>query len=106
VSTAILVLLIFAGARAAHPLSPPRVQMSQMNASAMVMPAFGEESSPNEAAYEERELVQRLDHLARALNAFAASYKNGQVDLNKAKAVRKALQELEKFEWFKPQKEK
>jgi hypothetical protein len=105
VSTAILALLIFQ-AGAAHPLSPPRVQMSQMNASATVIPDFGEDSPPYEAAYEERELVQRLNRLASALNAFAATYKSGQVDLNEVKAVRKALHELEKSEWFKPQKAK
>ena len=102
-STAILFLLVFQ-AGIAHPT--PREQRDQMNAFATVMPDYGEDSAAHEAASEEREFVQRLDRLARALNAFAATYKSGQVDLNNVKAVRKALHELEKSEWFKPQKGK
>jgi hypothetical protein len=58
------------------------------------------------AADEEREFIQRLNRLARALNDFNAAYKSGVVDLKKANALRKALQELQKSEWFKPQKAK
>jgi len=76
-----------------------------MNASATVIPDVAEESPPEEA-YEEREFIQRLNGLARALNVFAATYKSGQVDLSKVKAVRKALHELEKSELFRPQKAK
>jgi hypothetical protein len=96
VSTAILTLLLFQ-AGTAHPISPPQVQKSQN---------FLEESPRDAAAYEERELVRRLNALARALNAFAATYQNGQVDLNEVKAVRKALQELERSELFRPPKAK
>jgi hypothetical protein len=101
VSTAILVLLLFQ-AGTAHPISPPRVQKCQLNASAT---DFLEVSPPDEG-YEERELIRRLNALAKALNAFGATYKNGQVDLNQVKAVRKALHELERSEWFRPQKTK
>jgi hypothetical protein len=103
VSTAILVLLLFqagtAQAGTAHPISPPRVQKSQM------IPDFLELSPPDED-FEERELVRRLNALAKALNAFGATYQNGEVDLNKVKAVRKALHELERSELFRPQKAK
>jgi len=104
VSTAILVLLLFQ-AGTAHPISPPQALKSQMNASATVAPDFLEES-PRDADYEERALVRRLNALAKALNAFAATYQNGQVDLNEVKAVRKALHELERSELFRPQKAK
>jgi|HubBroStandDraft_6_1064221.scaffolds.fasta_scaffold3574700_1 hypothetical protein len=58
------------------------------------------------AAYNEYEFIQRLAGLSRALRDFAATYKNGQVDLKQVKAVRKAMRELEKSEWFRPQKTK
>jgi hypothetical protein len=32
-----------------------------------------------------------------------AAHKAGQIDVKKARAVRKALHDLEKLEWFKPQ---
>lgn len=80
-----------------RPISPPQVQKSQ---------SFLEESPQDAAAYEERELIRRLNALAKALNAFGATYKSGQVDLNEVKAVRKALHELERSELFRPQKTK
>jgi hypothetical protein len=104
VSTAILVLVLFQ-AGTAHPISPPHVLKSQTNASATVVPDFLEES-PRDEDYEERALVRRLNALAKALNVFAATYQNGQVDLNEVKAVRKALHELERSELFRPQKAK
>ena len=64
------------------------------------------EISPPDEGYEERELVRRMDALVKALNAFAATYKNGQVDLNEVKAVRKALHELERSGLFRPEKAK
>jgi hypothetical protein len=60
-------------------------------------------SQAAQAAYQERELTQRYNELARALNGFVAAYKAGQIDVKKARAVRKALHDLEKLEWFKPQ---
>jgi len=86
--------------------SPLRPQRPQMNAAAPVIPDFAEESSADEAAYEEREFIQHLNGLSRALTDFAATYKSGQVDLKRVKALRKALHELEKSEWFRPQKAK
>jgi hypothetical protein len=70
------------------------------------IPSLPEDSPIDAAAYEEYEFIQRLNALSRALRDFAAAYKSGQVDLNKVKAVRKAMQELEKSEWFRPQKAK
>jgi hypothetical protein len=60
-------------------------------------------SQAAQAAYQERELMRRYNELAHALNGFVAAYKAGQVDVKRAKAVRKALHDLEKLEWFKPQ---
>ena len=60
-------------------------------------------SQAAQAAYEEQDLMQRYNGLARALNDFVAAYKAGQIDIKKAKAVRKALHDLEKLEWFRPQ---
>jgi hypothetical protein len=47
--------------------------------------------------------MQRYNELARALNGFVAAYKADQIDVKKARAVRKALHDLETLEWFKPQ---
>ena len=71
-------------------------------AAAVKIPEFQDESPAAQAAYEEHDLMQRYNGLARAFNDFMATYKAGQVDLKKAKAVRNALQDLEKFEWFRP----
>lgn len=73
------------------------------SAAAVNLPDFRDESPAAQAEYEEHDLIHRYNVLARALNDFMAAYKGGQVDLKKAKAVRKALHNLEKFEWFKPE---
>ena len=69
-------------------------------------PASPDGSPPDQAVYEERELVRRLNGLAKALNDFIANYNTGRVDLKKVQALRKALQDMGKSAWFKPQKEK
>jgi hypothetical protein len=103
----IAMLFLFAfEAGVAHPILLSQVQRSQMNASAPVIPDFAAESPADVAVYEEREFIQRLNGLSRALTDFAATYKSGQVDLKKVKALRKALHELETAEWFRPQKAK
>ena len=87
--------------------STPQAHMSHVNASATNnIPAFTAESPADLAADEERDFVLRLNGLSRALNAFVDDYKSGQVDLKKVKALRKAMRELEKTEWFKPPKAK
>ena len=96
-STAILLcVLLQAGATA-------RVPRSYMDAAAPGnIPDFVEEGpAVDYAAAEEREFIQRLNGLSRALSDFAETYKGGQVDLKKVKALRKAMQEFEKSEWFK-----
>jgi hypothetical protein len=72
-------------------------------AAAVNFPDFPDDSPAAQAAYEERDLAHRYNVLARALNDFMAAYKAGHVDLKKAKAVRNALHDLEKFDWFKPE---
>ena len=80
-----------------------QVGMNHLDSPAEI-PEFQGYSQSAQAAYEEHELMQRYNGLARALNDFVAAYKAGQIDLKKAKAVRKALHDLEKFEWFRPQR--
>src|SRR5579871_2163383 len=99
--TAIFLLVAFQAGCA------PRVQGSQMDAAATAnVPAFVEESPADAAAYEEREFILRLNGLARALSAFTETYQSGKVDLKKVKALRKAMHELEKSEWFRSSKTK
>jgi hypothetical protein len=68
------------------------------------IPEFQSYSQTVQAAYEERELIQRYNGLAHALNDFVATYKAGRIDMKKAKAVRKALHDLERFGWFRSQR--
>jgi hypothetical protein len=68
------------------------------------IPDFQEESPAAQAADEQRELVQRYNGLLRALSDFMTAYKSGTIDVKRAKAVRKALRDLEKLEWFKPER--
>jgi len=104
VSAAILLCIMFqAGAM-------PRVEGSQRGASAIVdFPVFAEDSPADSAAYaayKEREFIHRLDGLSRALSAFSETYRGGQIDLKKVKALQKAMHDLEKSEWFRPSKAK
>jgi Skp family chaperone for outer membrane proteins len=56
---------------------------------------------------EEQELAQRFNRLLRALTDFSHSYNlEGVIDVKKVKAVRKALRELEKTEWFSQKNER
>jgi hypothetical protein len=57
-----------------------------------------------QAAYEDRELVKRLNTLLSLLHEFAASYNAGKIDVKTINQVRKALHDLEKSAWFKPSK--
>ena len=93
-NTAILVLLAFQTGTG-HP------------ASSSVLPGIATESQEGPPTFfEEREFMERLKGLSKVLADFAATYKSGEVDLRKVKAVRKAMHELEKSEWFRPQKAK
>ena len=63
-----------------------------------------EEEDRSEAVLEEHEFVRRFNNLFSALRNFASNYNGHVIDAKKAKAVRKALRELEKSEWFNPRK--
>ena len=105
-NTAILFLLAFQ-AGAGHPTSLVRLPGSQGEAASSVLPGIATESQEEAPTFfEEREFMERLKGLSKALADFAATYKSGEVDLRKVKAVRKAMRELEKSEWFRPQKAK
>jgi hypothetical protein len=55
------------------------------------------DAARREAAYEQREFARRFNGLMNALFDFAASYNSARViNAKKAKAVRKALRDLEK----------
>jgi hypothetical protein len=79
-------------------------------ASAKFVPNLAEASPADWAADEDHEFIQRLNTLSKALLEFAAAYKSGRIDLKEVKALRKALRkalhELEKSEWFRPEKTK
>lgn len=62
------------------------------------------DDSRQAAVYEQHEFVNRFNSLMKALTDFASSYNAGVVNAKKAKAVRKALRELEKSDWFRPVK--
>jgi len=105
-TTAILFLLAFQAGNG-RPTPSARQPMFQGEASSAALPGFVTETQREEnPAFEEHEFMQRLNGLSKALHDFAATYKKGEVDLRKVKAVRKAMHELEKSDWFKPQKAK
>jgi len=59
----------------------------------------------SDAVLEEHEFVRRFNNLFSALLNFASHYNTGHViDAKRAKAVRRALRDLEKSEWFNPRK--
>ena len=65
----------------------------------------GEDTTPTDLKEEEHEFVRRFNNLFSALLNFASNYNSGHViDAKRAKAVRKALRDLEKSEWFNPRK--
>ena len=74
------------------------------NEASVGTPDFEDDSQAAQTSYEEHRLIQRYNALARALNDFMVAYKAGQIDIKKAKAVTQALHDLEKFEWFRPQR--
>jgi hypothetical protein len=54
-----------------------------------------------QAAYEELEFAKRFNNLVRAMREFSVTYKGGHViDVKRAKAIRKAIHDLEKSDWF------
>jgi hypothetical protein len=70
-------------------------------AAALDIPDFPDADPALQAVYQEHELMRRYNALVSALNDFVSAYKVDKIDLKKAKAVRKALHDMEKFEWFR-----
>jgi hypothetical protein len=99
-----ILLLVVCQAGIAHPSARLRTQTPQVSIAAPAIPDFPDEAQGDEAAYAEHEFVRHLNGLLQVLNDFSATYKAGFVDVKKVKAVRKALHDLEKSEWFKPQR--
>jgi hypothetical protein len=65
------------------------------------------ESESREAQFERQELILRFNRLVTALDDFARTYNSrGVIDVKKTKAVRKAVRELEKSDWFRKQDER
>ena len=63
--------------------------------------AAAAEGRRREAQYDEQELLRRVNGLATALTDFSNTYNTRHViDVKKIKALRKALRELEKSDWF------
>jgi len=67
-------------------------------------PTNFEEEDRSEAVLKEHEFVHRFNNLFNALRNFASNYNSHVIDAKSAKAVRKALRDLEKSEWFNPRK--
>jgi hypothetical protein len=60
-----------------------------------------EEVRPKEIGLEQQDFLRRFNGLAMVLSDFANTYSSrGVVDVKKVKAIRKALRELEKSDWF------
>lgn len=65
------------------------------------------EAAPQRAQYEEHEFFRRFNGLAAALTDFSKTYNSrGVIDVRKIKAIRKAMRELEKSDWFNPKGER
>ena len=85
---------------------PTKLSFDASLSSPKFVPNPAEGSPMDSEAFREHEFIQRLSSLSIALNDFIAAYKGGQIDLKKVKALRKAMQEMEKSDWFRPQKAK
>jgi hypothetical protein len=65
------------------------------------------ESQSREAQFERQELIRRFNGLITALDDFARTYNSrGVIDVKKTKAIRKAVRELEKSDWFSQKDER
>jgi len=64
------------------------------------------EADLREAHYEEQEFYRRFNRLATALTDFSKAYNSrGVIDVKKIKAIRKALRDFEKSDWFRQKAE-
>ena len=60
-----------------------------------------EDQAWREATDDEREFTKRFNNLVRAMREFSNTYNVGHVvNVKQAKAVRKAMRDLEKSDWF------
>ena len=83
----------------AHQWRPPR------SASEAAQLSSNDQTFQYDREYEEQQFVHRIDNLMAALATLSSSYKTGHViDVKKIQAVRKALHDIEKTEWFKIKK--
>lgn len=105
VLTATLFLCAVHPARAAEPRQhkPPSGLLESSDNSGFL--TLDEDPFKQDAAYEELEFTRRFNNLVRALRDFSNTYNAGHViNVKQAKAVRKALRDLEKWEWFHAEK--
>jgi hypothetical protein len=97
-TTAALLLCLF---QASGPVPPGADRLtfdSEWCAHDAASPAQGRQRAER---YEEQEFVLRVKGLAAALMDFSKTYNSGRViDVKNIKALRKAMRELEKSEWF------
>jgi len=62
----------------------------------------GFHAQARDAAYEEREFLQKYNQLVKALVDFSVTYNSQHaVDVKKVKAIQKAWRQLERMDWFK-----
>jgi len=60
------------------------------------------QTADRESAYEERQFVNKFNHLLDTLKEFADQYNHHKVDLKKIKALKKAWRDLEKTDgWLR-----
>jgi hypothetical protein len=112
ITVATLLACSFHLAGAANPQPSSGPLHSQIRRPESGLAGSGEDTTPTEleegryeAVLEEHEFVRRFNNLFSALLNFASNYNTGHViDAKRAKAVRKALRDLEKSQWFNPRK--
>lgn len=112
ITTATLLACSFQIAGAADPQSSSGPLHSQLGRAESGFVGSGEdttltdlrEEDRHEAILEEHEFVRRFNNLFSALLSFASNYNSHVIDAKRAKAVRRALRDLEKSEWFNTRK--
>jgi hypothetical protein len=101
-TTAALFLLLFQAGGPADPLADnPAVHCEWCAARSMPAAEF----RPPDPKYQEQDFVRRFNQLATALTDFSKTYRQGVIDVKQIKAIRKALRDFEKSEWFSRKRE-
>jgi hypothetical protein len=101
-TTALLSLLFQAAGGAPPPGDPPAANCPWCRQN--IAPVAN--ARPWSPLDEEPEFVRRFNGLAAALADFSHTYNSqGVIDVKKVKAVRKALHEFQKSDWFNPKHE-